>query len=236
MTLLMLQLESASIAPAAGRHAEPLALSFDQRKRSRLRMTLADGREIAWALAAGQVLRPGDCLRAARGACFEVSAVAEMLLRITASTPQALTRAAYHLGNRHVAVEVGAQHLAIERDPVLRDMLSQLGVQVEEVETAFLPETGAYGGGHKHGHDETFAADHALSQQLYVLRGPTHAGGSPLIEPHHSHEHPHSHSNDHSHGHRLQRLQPTAVGHVVDDRHGHAAAMPGQRALDDDLE
>lgn len=239
MTLLILQLEPGATPPAGDTPVEPLALTFDQRKRSRLRLKLADGRDLAWALTSRQVLRPGDILSAAGGAWFEVRAAVESLLRISASSSQLLMRAAYHLGNRHVTVEVGGDYLAIGPDPVLRDMLLQLGVQVEDIEAVFLPETGAYGGGHKHGHDETFASDHALSQHLYVLRDPARAGDMPVIEPDHSHDHPHTHSHSHSHSHdhshgRPPRL-PQAVGHAIDDLHGQTTSS-GQRLLDDHLD
>ena len=78
-----------------------------------------------------------------------------------------LTRAAYHLGNRHTPVEVGADYLKLEADPVLEDMLRRLGAQVEHASQPFQPETGAYGGGHKHGHDETFTEDYALAQKVF---------------------------------------------------------------------
>jgi urease accessory protein len=236
MTLMMLQLEPDAPSGKDGSNVEPLALSFEQRKRSRFRMPLADGRELAWALTAGQVLRPGDFLSAACGAWFEVRASVEKLLRIGACSPQTLARAAYHLGNRHVTVEVGADYLAIEPDPVLRDMLIQLGVQVEEVDAVFLPETGAYGGGHKHGHDETFASDHALSQHLYVLRDPAGASASPVIEPDHSHDHPHAHAHDPAHGHSHPPRFPVAVGTHIDELHGQATRETGQRPVDDHLD
>lgn len=145
----------------------PLALVFDDRKRSRHRMTLPGGVELAWALMPGTMLRPGDRLEVDDVTTFVVSAAAEPLLRITAATPRALTRAAYHLGNRHIPVEVGEGYLAITPDPVLHDMLHQLGVQVMALDAPFQPETGAYGGGHKHGHDATFNADYALAQAVF---------------------------------------------------------------------
>jgi len=171
-----------SEAPAAHPPAVAVELPYDSRKRSRLRLRLPDDRELAWALAPGSVLQPGDLLEADDGSLFEVRAAAEHLLRITADTPLALTRAAYHLGNRHVAVEVGEGYLAIEPDPVLRDMLAQLGVHAETVQAPFQPESGAYGGGHKHGHDATFAEDYALAQAVYRRHEPPAPG--PLRDPH----------------------------------------------------
>ena len=151
--------------------AEPLALTFDIRKRSRQRLELPDGRVLAIILTPGTVLRPGDRLDADTGTRFEVHAADEAVIHITADTPIALTRAAYHLGNRHIAVEVGDGYLAIEPDPVLDDMLRQLGVHTEHRHAPFQPETGAYGGGHKHGHDVTFDDDYALAQRAFDAHG-----------------------------------------------------------------
>jgi urease accessory protein len=162
-----------------------LELVFDTRKRSRHRLTLPDGKELAWALLPGTMLHPGDRLDAADGdafACtFVVAAAAEPVLRVTANTPLALTRAAYHLGNRHISVEVGDGYLAITPDPVLQDMLAQLDVRVDAVNVPFQPETGAYGGGHKHGHDATFAEDYALAQAVFRRH---ETDRSPLLNPH----------------------------------------------------
>lgn len=174
--MLMIRRHLTARADTVGTNAAttdtPLALVFDLRKRSRHRMTLPDGLDLAWALMPGTMLRPGDRLEADEATTFVVAAAAEPVLRITAATPQALTRAAYHLGNRHIAVEVGDGYLAITPDPVLHDMLNQLGVQVVAIEAPFQPETGAYGGGHKHGHDATFDADYALAQAVFVRHEP----------------------------------------------------------------
>lgn len=151
--------------------ARALPLPFAQRRRSRQRWTLADGREIAWALPPGTVLRLGDVL-CGGGDAFEVHAADEHVLRVTASDPRDLARAAYHLGNRHVLVEVGEGHLAIEPDAVLQDMLTRLGVHVHAATAPFVPETGAYGGGHRHGHADSFGEDHALAQAVFELRAP----------------------------------------------------------------
>lgn len=149
------------------RPAEPLALRYEPRQRSRQRLDLPDGRTLAIALPPGTRLRPGDRLDADDGSRFEIRAAAEPVLHITATSALALTRAAYHLGNRHVPVEVGSDHLAIQPDPVLEDMLHQLGMTTEHRDAPFAPESGAYGGGHRHGHDATFAEDHALAQSVF---------------------------------------------------------------------
>ena len=82
-------------------------------------------------------------------------------MKVTATTSKALTRAAYHLGNRHVPLEIGDGWLKLETDSVLKDMLLGLGVQVEELQAPFEPEPGAYsGGGHHHHHDDEHSPDH----------------------------------------------------------------------------
>lgn len=148
--------------------AAPLALTSAQRRRGRQRLILADCQELAIALPPGSAMYPGDQLLADDGTRFLVCAAPEAVLRIECADPTTLLRAAYHLGNRHVAVEVGDGYLAIEPDPVLREMLDLIGVQIEAVEAPFQPESGAYGGGHKHGHDATFAEDSRLAQSLFA--------------------------------------------------------------------
>lgn len=155
--------------------AEPLALTSAQRRRSRQRLVRADGQELAIALPPGSAMYPGDHLLAEDGSRFAVCAAPEAVLRIRSADPVTLLRAAYHLGNRHVAVEVGDGYLAIEPDPVLRDMLELIGVHTTLIEAPFQPESGAYGGGHKHGHDATFAEDHRLAQSLFGEHGPSQA-------------------------------------------------------------
>ena len=157
--------------------AHALELTAAQRRRCRQRIEV-DDHELAIALPPGTMLDPGDHLLAEDGTRFEVCAAAEAVLRITSPDALTLARAAYHLGNRHVAVEIGDGYLAIEPDSVLHDMLDQLGVWCDLTEQPFQPDTGAYGGGHKHGHDETFADDHRLAQALFA---------------HHDHPHPHPH-------------------------------------------
>lgn len=151
--------------------AEPLALDLASRRRSRQRIDLPDGRVLAIALPPGTTMQPGDRVLGENDERFLVVAADEAVLRITAADALALTRAAYHLGNRHIPVEVGDGYLAIEPDAVLEEMLHRLGVVVEHRHAPFRPETGAYGGGHRHGHDETFVEDQALAQSLFLQHG-----------------------------------------------------------------
>ena len=136
--------------------AEPygeLVLPFDLRIRSRLRTRLASGEEAVLRTERGAILRGGTCLKSEDGRVVRISAAPEKVLHVTCADQFELTRAAYHLGNRHVSVEIGDGYLRIAADHVLGDMLLGLGAKVEEREAPFEPESGAYGGGHGH-HDK----------------------------------------------------------------------------------
>jgi urease accessory protein len=136
--------------------AEPygeLVLPFDLRIRSRLRTRLASGEEAVLKTERGAVLRGGECLMAEDGRVVRVSAALERVMHITCADQFELTRAAYHLGNRHVPVQIGGGFLRIAADHVLCDMLLGLGAKVEQLSAPFEPESGAYGGGHGH-HNE----------------------------------------------------------------------------------
>jgi urease accessory protein len=133
-----------------------LLLPFELRQKCRFTARIASGEEVAVMLARGGVLRDGDCLLAEDGRSVRVIAAMERVLRVTAADPQALARAAYHLGNRHAALQVGADFLQLPYDHVLAEMLAQLDVAVVETSAPFEPEAGAYGGGHHHGHDSAF--------------------------------------------------------------------------------
>lgn len=138
-------------------------LPYDQRERCRLRITLASGATAALFLPRGSVLRDGDLLTGPEGAVVRVRAALEATYRIDAPDPQALVRCAFHLGNRHGQVQIGADHLRIRADPVLREMLAGLGATVTEEQAAFHPEPGAYGAGHGHGHAHGHEARHLLA-------------------------------------------------------------------------
>lgn len=136
-----------------------VALVFDERKRSRLRVTLASGAPAGIFLARGDHLHDGDRLQAEDAATVvEIVAAPEQLIEAAAATPLLFARAAYHLGNRHVPVQilptVDGGRLRLQTDHVLADMLRGLGCTIAEIEAPFQPEAGAYGahGGHQHGH------------------------------------------------------------------------------------
>jgi urease accessory protein len=190
---------TAKLAPVLVKRAPTLTLPFDARCKSRLAATLDNGEEVALVMPRGTVLADGDMLVADDGGFVRVIAATQDVLVVRAPSVRLLTRAAYHLGNRHTPVEVGADYLKLEADPVLEDMLNRLGVLVAHESQPFQPETGAYGGGHKHGHDETFSEDYALAQKVF--------------DEHHGHDH--SHDHDHAHDH-------SSCGHDHHHHHGHA--------------
>lgn len=175
------------IATVLVKRAPKLVLPFGDRSKSRLRATLDNGDEVAIFLPRGTVLRGGDLLVTDTGLFVELLAAPESVLQVRADDRHALMRAAYHLGNRHTPVEIGVDYLRLEFDPVLADMLTRLGVSVERADLPFEPEAGAYGGGHRHGHDATFAEDYAAAQAVFRER--------------HGHEHGHDHGHHHGHGH-----------------------------------
>ena len=127
-----------------------LPLPFERRQKSRQRARLASGDEVAIDLPRGQVLRGGDLLVASDDRIVEVVAERETVVHVEADSPQALARAAYHLGNRHVAVQVGDGWLRIAADRVLERMLEGLGMRMSSLEAEFEPEAGAYGAHHRH--------------------------------------------------------------------------------------
>jgi urease accessory protein len=124
-----------------------LQLPFEQRQKSRLRAKLESGDEVALILPRGKILRGGDRVTALDGRMIEIISAPEKLLHIESSS---LAKVAYHLGNRHVPVQVGEGFLRIAEDHVLEEMLRQLGARVSHVEAPFEPEGGAY---HSHDHE-----------------------------------------------------------------------------------
>lgn len=161
------------------KRAATVELDWDVRQKSRFDTTDSQGRQLGIFLPRGTAVRGGDVLVAEDGSLIRVIAAPQPVLRITHcrehGTPFDLTRAAYHLGNRHVPIELKPDHLKIEPDHVLADMLRAMHLIVNEVNEAFEPEGGAYvAGGHSHGHG--------------------HGHG-------HVHEHDNAHGHDHSHDH-----------------------------------
>ena len=128
-----------------------LVLPFELRQKSRLRTTVEGGEEIGLFLDRGTVLRDGDCLEADDGRVVRVVGADENLLEVRCADASSLARAAYHLGNRHTPVQVGAGWLRLAVDDVLAGMLRGLGAIVTPLRAPFEPEAGAYAAGH-HAH------------------------------------------------------------------------------------
>ena len=200
--------QGAGLAPVLLKRAATVTLDWDTRQKSRFQATDSLGRELGVFLPRGTAARGGDVLVAEDGSLVRVLAAPQPLLRITACTahgsPFDLVRAAYHLGNRHVPIELKPDHLKIEPDHVLADLLRAMHLIVSEVEEGFEPEGGAYaagGHGHSHGHGHD-----------------------------HPHEHGHAHDHGHDHGHdgaqkhagrKTIAIQAAAAPHVHGPGCGH---------------
>ena len=142
--------------------AASIELDWDLRQKSRFAATDSQGRALAIFLPRGQAVRGGDVLLAEDGSLVRVIAAPQQVLYITAGSPFALLRAAYHLGNRHVPIELQPDHLKIEPDHVLADMLRSMHLTVSAAELPFEPEGGAYGGqSHHAAHDHGPGCGHA---------------------------------------------------------------------------
>ena len=129
-----------------------LELPFEMRQKSRFKATLVSGEQVGVMLPRGEILRGGNLVTTSDGRIIEVIAQPENVLHVEGTSPAALARIAYHLGNRHVPVEVGDGYLRLGDDHVLERMLQGLGAQVSRAMAPFEPEAGAYGGaGHEHG-------------------------------------------------------------------------------------
>ena len=181
------------------RRASEVELDWDVRQKSRIEATDSLGRALNVFLPRGTVLRGGDVLVCEDGSLVRVKAAPQPVLVVTHcadhGTPFDLLRAAYHLGNRHVPLELQPDRLLLEPDHVLADMLRGQHLIVTEASSAFEPEAGAYGAGagahagHAHGHDH--AHDHKHD---------------------HGHDHKHDHAHDHGHSHDKPKAAGKAIG------------------------
>lgn len=192
------------LAPVLLKRASSVELDWDIRQKSRFEATDSLGRQLGIFLPRGTLVRGGDVLVAEDGSMVKVVAAPQAVLRITAcsshGSPFDLTRAAYHLGNRHVPIELKPDHLKIEPDHVLADMLRSMHLIVNEVDETFEPEGGAYSaGGHSHDAGHSHAHAPAATAPAHV-HGPdcnhghdhAHAEAQPVPIQIHRHK-PHSH-------------------------------------------
>jgi len=192
--------QGAGLAPVLLKRAATVELDWDIRQKSRFEATDSLDRQLGIFLPRGTLVRGGDVLIAEDGSMVKVIAAPQAVLRITActthGTPFDLTRAAYHLGNRHVPIELKPDHLKIEPDHVLADLLRSMHLIVNEANQAFEPEGGAYSaGGHGHAHG------HAHGTEQAHVHAPAIAAA------------PHVHGPDCSHGqdHAHHDVQPVAI-------------------------
>jgi urease accessory protein len=214
-----------SLAPALRRRAATVELDWDTRQKSRFEATDSQGRRLGVFLPRGSVVRGGDVLVAEDGSLIVAQAAPQPVLEVRAAQAFDLLRAAYHLGNRHVQLELQAELLKLEPDHVLAQMLRQMGLQVAEAQAAFEPEAGAYAaGGHAHGHGQEHAHD----------QGHGHVHGPGCGHDHsHDHDHDHDHGHSHAHGQDHGHVHGPGCGH--DHSHGHQhehapAAQPAAAA------
>jgi urease accessory protein len=125
-----------------------LSLTAEERTRSRFQFQADTGQLVTLNLPRGTTLRDGDCLESEAGELAEISAKPEPVLTVTAKTALDLLQAAYHLGNRHVSLEITETYLRLSPDPVLQHLLEHRGLQVVQEMVPFHPEVGAYGHHH----------------------------------------------------------------------------------------
>ena len=202
LTVNKLIAQGRGLAPALLKRASSVELDWDTRQKSRFDAQDSQQRALGVFLPRGSVVRGGDVLVAEDGSLVQVVATAQpvMVVRAEAAHGSAfdLMRAAYHLGNRHVALELQADRLLLEPDHVLADMLRQMHLNVSEQLAPFEPEAGAYAaGGHGHAHGEHEQGhDHAA-------HAPSHPHShAPAAEPHvHGPGCGHDHGHDHGHKH-----------------------------------
>lgn len=136
-------------------HDATLSLPIDQRSKSRLKVTLDDGQQAGLFLPRGHILRNGDLLQSTEGLIVQVQAAPETVSTVHSDHAQTLARVAYHLGNRHVPLQITGNWVRYQHDHVLDEMVVGLGLEVCVEQAPFEPEAGAYhsaGKGQDHNH------------------------------------------------------------------------------------
>ena len=213
LTINKLIPQGRGLAPALLKRAAAVVLDWDTRQKSRFDTEDSQARTLGVFLPRGTAVRGGDVLVAEDGSLVKVIATPQAVMVVRAGaehgSPLDLLRAAYHLGNRHVQLEVQADQLQLEPDHVLAEMLRHMHLIVTEQLAPFEPEGGAYsGGGHGHAHQEH---DHG------------HAHAHPQGQAHdHGHAHPApGHDHDHDHGHDHGKTQGHGHVHGPDCGHDH---------------
>jgi urease accessory protein len=202
-------LRAHSVVPSgawSGEPADTVVLDYDERYRRRIAMSGVRGLEFLLDLPEAVMLRAGDGLKLEDGRVVEVVAAPESLIEIRAADAAALTRIAWHLGNRHLPTELMRKSLRIRRDPVIEEMASLLGGALVAIEAPFNPEGGAYVRapvhGHDHRHDEHSGHDHdhGHGHAHRHDHGEAHVHGPDCGHDHHDHAHDDHAHDDHDHG------------------------------------
>ena len=194
LTVNKLLPQGQGLAPVLLKRAATVELDWDVRQKSRFDATDSQGRPLGVFLPRGTLVRGGDVLVVEDGSMVRVMAAPQPVLVITPCAEHGssfdLVRAAYHLGNRHVQIELKPDHLKIEPDHVLADMLRAMHLTVQDAQAAFEPEGGAYAaGGHSHGHHE-HAHDH-VQEHVHDHAAKAHVHG-----PGCGHDHSHAHESE----------------------------------------
>jgi urease accessory protein len=204
-------LHAHSVVPSgawSGEPADTVVLDYDERYRRRVAMTGVRGLGFLLDLPEAVMLRAGDGLKLEDGRIVEVVAAPESLVEIRAADAAALTRIAWHLGNRHLPTELMTKSLRIRRDSVIEEMARGLGGAVVAIEAPFNPEGGAYVRAPAHGHGHDHDDDHAHHGDAHHRHGDhqsvgaePHVHGPGCGHDHHDHG-DHGHDPDHGHGER----------------------------------
>ena len=140
----------------AHEHSQTLTLAFDLRQKARLKTKSDSGIEVGLMLPRGDVLRGGDYLKTDDGVIAKVIAAAEEVSVAKSDDKLLLAKACYHLGNRHMPLQIEADYLAYQKDHVLDEMIKKIGLFITHEIRAFEPESGAY---HSHGHSNVSTTD-----------------------------------------------------------------------------
>jgi urease accessory protein len=221
LTINKLLPQGGGLAAVLLKRAATVELDWDVRQKSRFDATDSQGRALGVFLPRGTVVRGGDVLVAEDGSFVRVLSAPQPVLVVRTcaehGSPFDLLRAAYHLGNRHVQLELKPDHLKLEPDHVLADLLRQMHLIVTEEAAAFEPEGGAYASGghgyghgghdhhdHGHGHGHEHAAPAAAkggrAVPVAVVAAPVPHVHGPGCGHDHGHDHGHHHPG-HKHDH-----------------------------------
>lgn len=185
--------------PQIAAHVEAV-LTFEERQKSRYKTKTCCGRDLGWFIPRGAVLHDGDYLQCKTGELIRVVAAPETVSEINCDDALLLTRAAYHLGNRHVPLQIGANFLRYQHDHVLDAMVQGLGLNVVCQQRPFQPENGAYHGQGGHSHSHSQAEDGAVHSHSVSSDGTVHSHSVSADGRAHSHASSHS-SSGHAHAH-----------------------------------